>query len=310
LKTNRPSLSIIVGMYSMTDEIGNTIFSLSPDYQHDVSESEYEVLIVDNGSNEPLPHDLLRTFPKNVDYNYIDRTSPSPVAAINRAANRARGQYIGLLIDGARISTPGMLSFGLRALAMHDEPVATTITFHIGPDLHRKAIARGYTKSDERALLESIDWRSNPYKLFEVSAPGGSSLYGWFLGVPETSFLFTTAELLKRVGGLDERFQSPGGGLAMFDLCTRLCSVPDSQLMMLLGEATFHQMHSGAMTGTTVEESRIRYQQFKNEYRRITESDPARQSWPTILLGHMPDEASDCLLKSTLAFKEANSSNE
>ena len=50
------------------------------------------------------------------------------------------------------------------------------------------------------------------------------------------------------LGGLDERFELPGGGLVNHDLYRRACDLPGAELVVLLGEGTFHQYHGGAAT--------------------------------------------------------------
>ena len=50
-------LSIVVIAYNMDRELQRTIDSLSPTYQRDVTGSEYEVIVVDNGSESPLKTD-------------------------------------------------------------------------------------------------------------------------------------------------------------------------------------------------------------------------------------------------------------
>ena len=50
------------------------------------------------------------------------------------------------------------------------------------------------------------------------------------------------------LGGLDERFALPAGGLANHDLYRRACALDGIQLIVLLGEGTFHQYHGGAAT--------------------------------------------------------------
>ena len=39
------------------------------------------------------------------------------------------------------------------------------------------------------------------------------------------------------------------------DTYARACALPDSELVMLLGEGTFHQIHGGVMTSATEDES-------------------------------------------------------
>ena len=47
-------LSIILISYDMAREIPRTLQSLARTYQHEMADLDYEVLLVDNGSPEPL----------------------------------------------------------------------------------------------------------------------------------------------------------------------------------------------------------------------------------------------------------------
>ena len=41
---------------------------------------------------------------------------------------------------------------------------------------------------------------------------------------------------------------TPGGGLVNLDTWSRVCADPEAEVIMLLGEATFHQVHGGVAT--------------------------------------------------------------
>ena len=75
-----------------------------------------------------------------------------------------------------------------------------------------------------------------------------SSVDGWFKPIAESNALFLRRESGECLVGLDERFDSPGGGLLNLDTFNRAIEWPDAQLVVLLGEATFHQLHGGTNT--------------------------------------------------------------
>src|SRR5271156_1511482 len=105
----RPSVSVIVVVYNMGREAPRTLFSLSAAYQRKIAAEQYEVIVVDNGSAPPLDHRFLETLEGNYKVIRIDEADPSPVQAINRGLAEARGDLVGVLIDGARIASPGLL---------------------------------------------------------------------------------------------------------------------------------------------------------------------------------------------------------
>ena len=115
-----------------------------------------------------------------------------------------------------------------------------------------RSVPLGYDQQEEDRLLDSVDWTHDGYRLFDISVFAGSSAGGWFAPLSESNALFLTKKLWEELGGYDERFRSPGGGLVNLDTYARACALPDSQLITLLGEGTFHQVHGGVATNATV----------------------------------------------------------
>ncbi len=69
------------------------------------------------------------------------------------------------------------------------------------------------------------------------------------------------------MGGYDERFTSPGGGLVNHDFLGRVLARPDIRPVVILGEGSFHQIHGGVATNVPPEE--YPWESFKAEYQRI-----------------------------------------
>jgi hypothetical protein len=67
------------------------------------------------------------------------------------------------------------------------------------------------------------------------------------------------------MGGYDSRFVSPGGGLVNLDVWERLCADPAVRIILLLGEATFHQVHGGIATNNRESP----WEKFHAEYQAI-----------------------------------------
>ena len=283
----RPLLSLVVVAYQMARELPRTLLSLSPAMQRGVAAGDYEVIVVDNGSDPPLePAVCQRGCPEARLIRLAD-AGPSPVAAINQGLAAARGELIGVWIDGARLASPGLLRGALAAARLHARPVIGTLGFHLGPDLQSRSIRAGYGSAREDELLASVDWSQDGYRLFEISCFAGSSLGGWFQPIAETNSLFLTRAQWRELGGYDPRFRLPGGGLANLDMWRRACLSPDSQVILLLGEGTFHQVHGGVATNQEVDP----WSRFEAEYRQIR-----GESWHTpeiapCYLGQVPAAA-------------------
>lgn len=242
-----PLLSIVVNFFNMRREAERTLFTLSADYQG-VDEASYEVIVIDNGSTEPIAEEFVYSFGSNFRYIYFPSLNPSPAMAINSAVQLSHANYIGILIDGARMLSPGVIKYSLLAFELFEAPVISTLGCHIGLTPQQISSSHGYTQVLEDALLDSVNWQANGYKLFDISCLAGSSQYGIFAPLVESNALFLTRSTFDQLGGFDEAFISPGGGLANLDFYQRAQLLPNIQPISLLGEASFHQYHGGVTT--------------------------------------------------------------
>jgi hypothetical protein len=65
----------------------------------------------------------------------------------------------------------------------------------------------------------------------------------------------------------------PGGGYANLDLWRRAVALPDSELVLLLGEATFHQIHGGISSNASEAVLVERMQRWRAEYQALRGRD-------------------------------------
>ena len=264
-----PDLSVVVVIYNMPREAPRTLLSLSADYQRHIGPKDYEVIVVDNGSTPAVDPKIFADLAGNFRLIRIDSASPSPAHAVNRGAAEARGKIIGVMIDGARMVTPGMLHFARHGAMLYERAVVVTLGWHLGADMQRWAQQAGYTQKDEDDLVASINWPSDGYRLFEIATLDESSADGWLRPTIESNALFIRREIWAALGGLDERFDIPGGGGVNADFFSRALNVPGAELVILLGEATFHQLHNGISTNAEHELYVRRLKQWHRQYRAI-----------------------------------------
>jgi glycosyltransferase involved in cell wall biosynthesis len=285
-----PKLSVVVCAYNMARELPRTIRSLSPVMQNKVQASDYEIIVVDNGSTEPFDEAACRQWGADLRVLRIDvqSASPSPARALNAGIAQARGAVIGAMIDGARIASPGLIRFALMADALATRTVILTLGFHLGPEVQMKSVPKGYNQAQEDRLLEQIRWTEDGYRLFDISVFAGSSAGGWFGPIKESNAIFMRRKLWDQLGGFDEKFQSPGGGLVNLDTLARAVQLPDVTVVTLLGEGTFHQVHGGVATNT---ERGPQHDAFRAEYLAIRGRRFQTPAYQSIYLGSVPTGA-------------------
>lgn len=289
-----PKLSLIIAAYDMARQLTRTVRSLSPQMQRGIAAFDYELVVVDNGSSEPIDRLSCEAFGAPVRWLRIDDAAPSPAAALNQGIEVARAPLVGAMVDGARMASPGLLRHALVAAQLHARPVIGSLGFHLGHRPQQVAVGVGYDEEAEAALLESVDWAEDGYRLFDISVAGLSSRAGWFKAPAESNAIFMPAELWRELDGFDERFSAPGGGLVNLDLFARACGLPGTQLIMLLGEATFHQVHGGVSTNTAVD----RFAEYHDEYVRLRGHALSTPEVRPLHVGTLSEQAEAALRRS------------
>ncbi len=260
-------LSVVLVAYDMGRELPRTLRTLDPRHQVDIAADDYEVIVVDNGSPTPVDPKLVDEFSGRLRIMRIDPAPPSPAHGANTGIAAARGELVGLVVDAARMVTPGLLATARLAGRLAERPVVTAPAWHLGSVPHMRAAEIGYDQQEEDRLLAGSGWEDDGYALFSIATFAGSSWRGVFGPMGESSSLFLCPEQWRELGGLDERFDLPGGGLVNHDLYRRACSAPGARLVELLGEGTFHQYHGGAATSRRFgwEEMQAGYQALRGQ---------------------------------------------
>ena len=284
-------LSIVVIFHNMRREARRSLHSLSTAYQRGVHAEQYEVIAVDNGSSQPLDGDLVKTQGPNFRYHFHATDSLSPAEAVNLGVEMARGEFVAVIVDGARMASPGLVKTTLQALAMYREPVVGALAWHLGPDVQNASMLEGYNQQVEDELLESIEWPADGYRLFEIAVLAQSSAMGFLGGMPgELSWLCLRRVTFQRVGGFRPAFRSKGGGLVNQDIRNRLMMREGITPLMLLGEGVFHQFHGGVATNVPMAQHPMR--EFEVEYEAIVGTPFSPSPTPQVkYFGTMPEVA-------------------
>jgi glycosyltransferase involved in cell wall biosynthesis len=169
-RRKKPKLSVIVIFFNMEREAKRTLYSLTTKYQIGIQDSDYEVLAVDCGSDNPLQESMVKSF--GTQFSLLRMPSnPSPAASINLAVSKAKGDLIMVCIDGARILSPGILSLTMTSFKAFENPVVATLSMHLGPDVQSFSMLKGYNREKEDELLTQSCWEDNgmPYLIFPPS---------------------------------------------------------------------------------------------------------------------------------------------
>jgi glycosyltransferase involved in cell wall biosynthesis len=287
-------LSIIIVAYNMEREIPRTLLSLSKNYQLGVQALEYEVIIVDNGSSSRLSIDegVLGGVPLTIFENRS--SSPSPVLAANQGVAKSSGRLICLMLDGAHILTPGVFQLALAADRAYINSVIATRYFFLGPDEQNISIEAGYNQEEEDRLLNAIGWPSNGYGLFDIGTPfrSGAKNISWLNRMFESNCLFLGRTLFDELGGFDTRFDLPGGGFANLDFFKRACDFEGSTPVQLIGEGSFHQVHGGTTTNTSIATRKKQTQAYRDQFQEIRGHIDLISKKPVQYIGHLPTEGS------------------
>ena len=249
---SRPKLSIVVATYRMQREAPRTVASFLPPLQRCVEDLDYEIIVIDNGSPEPLdlggvaagaarPVRLVRLAP--------EAASPSPAVCINAAVREhAAGEWLMICIDGARIASSHLVRRSADLLARHPDAFTFVGSRHLGPRQQMQSVREGYDQAVEDALLDRVEWRADLDRLYAVSVWAGAHDRNDPLLQNESNAFAMSRATWDALGGYREGFARPGGGLCNLDLFSRCVSRERGLNVLLYGECTFHQVHGGAAT--------------------------------------------------------------
>jgi len=247
----------------MQREIIRTIQSFLSPYQIGIENKNIEIIVIDTGS-ENLPD--LTQFKDRIKFVQFKSKHPSPVEAVNHGISIASSDLVGVLIDGARMVTPGMCRDVIHVNDVYDRAFITTLAFHLGPKIQMESVFEGYNQEVEDQILDKIDWINNGYDLYLASSLALSSINGIYGPIAESNAIFTTKKIWKELKGFDERFISIGGGLSNLDVYKRACEIDDLKHIRLSSEATFHQVHGGVATNN---KQGVHDKIFNKEYESI-----------------------------------------
>jgi glycosyltransferase involved in cell wall biosynthesis len=292
-----PKVSVIVIAYQMPAQLENTLLSLTAEYQQGVSEQDYEVIVMENRSSDNLPPEKVARLPDNFHYSLREESSATPVYAVNEAFTLCRAPYICLMIDGARMVSPGVIQTALMAYAISPEAIMAIPGYHLGTDEQHMVVGVEDQLASEQQLLASINWRENGYELFTISTFSGANHRGFLQPMMECNCVFASADNYEAIGHANTDFQYPGGGSINLHMFRSLGMLPETQYFIAPGEGSFHQYHGGVTTSSysdreaAIEKHTIQLHSYWPGGFQGLRREPA-------LLGDIPAQAQPFLAKS------------
>ena len=285
-----PALSLIVIAYRMSTQLQRTLQTLTAEYQRGVSARDYEVIVVENNSSDELSPAQVQQLPSNFRYFLRQEPGHSPVPAINFAFEHCRGDAVGLILDGARMASPGVVRTALDAFTLSKNALVVVPGYHLGEQEQHLHESDAQAMTEEQRLMASIDWHHNGYELFTISSFSGANRRGYLQPIMECNCVFASAENYRSIGYADARFTMPGGGSINLHIYRSLGMLPDTRVIVVPGEGSFHQFHGGVTTSSYAD------RQAEIERHRVQ----LHKLWPDgfhslrrqpTLLGEVPEQA-------------------
>jgi len=268
MAASKPKVSVIVVGYRMARQLERTLYTLSPACQQGVSAADYEVIVMENASDDVLSPELVRSLPPNFRYVLRQETSVTPVYAVNEAFALCRAPYVCLMIDGARMVTSRIIKTALMVFAITPEALVAVPGYHIGRQEQHLAISGEELYREEAELLAGIDWRGDGDELFRISTFSGANRHGYLHPIMECNCVFASAANFAAIGYANPAFTLPGGGSINLHLYRSLGMLPQTRLYVLPGEGSFHRYHGGVTTSSyetrtaDIEQHRVQLHSF------------------------------------------------
>ena len=248
--SSTPKVSVIVVAYRMSRQLENTLYTLSAGYQQGVVPEDYEVIVMENSSSDNLDPAAVDALPDNFRYVLREETAATPVYAVNEAFALCRAPFVCLMIDGARMVSPSILSTALKAYSVTQQAIVAVPGYHLGEDEQHLVADQRDLAAEEAELLASVDWRRDGYELFRIATFSGANRNGYLQPIMECNCLFASEENFAAIGHANRDFTLPGGGSINLHMYRSLGMLPGTELFVLPGEGSFHQYHGGVTTSS------------------------------------------------------------
>ncbi len=292
-----PILSVLVIGYQMAIQLENTLYTLSVNYQQEVNANDYEVIVVENESDNNMPDEVVAKLPPNFHFHRRPNTSVSPVPAIEFGLTQCRGKYLGVIIDGAQMLTPKVLKYVLMACRVSEQPLIAVPGYHLGTSQQHEVTNSSELMRQQTEFLSNNDWQGDGYLLFQWACFSPGNRHGYLHPLMECNAFFCSTRAFLDIGGADYRFQYPGGGAINLHVYRKLGLMKKTRLFLLPGEGTFHQCHGGVTTDKRVDITE-KLAKFREQLQEIWGQNFHALRREPMLLGTMNEQSYPFLITS------------
>ena len=160
------------------------------------------------------------------------------------------------MVDGAHVLTPRVCgarrprwatsrSRWSRPCRWRSAQAPTAVSGRTVPPAESAA----WDQAAEDRLLASVDWQRNGYELFRLARSFNDAAMGWFGCLLESSCFAMSRATFEQLGGFEQRFQSPGGGLVSLDFFRRAVARQDLPMSSCSAKRRSTSIHGGAASG-------------------------------------------------------------
>lgn len=219
--TRNPRLSIVIPVYNRTMLLENVLEGLM---QQTLPRTEYEIIVVDDGSDEPLG-DLKNRYP----FTFLRlENNCGPAYARNRGIERARGERV-LFLDGDGIPAPRLLEEHLQVSAQNP---SNTVVIGYRYDLVHNDSNCARVSQDMKPDFREVLYLAETCNLTRWPAPWQACF---------TNNLSVPRSLLEQIDGFDEHFHA--WGVEDVELGYRLYKQHGVEFKLARNAIVFHQLH-------------------------------------------------------------------
>ena len=257
-------ISVLIFCCDIREQVINTLESLKHEYQN-FDPNLYEVLILENPSENNLSQKEILNLPDNFFYN-LNTYKKSSTESLNKLSEQAKGDYLLIIPDGAEILSKRVLNYCYQATKISSKCIVAFHSYNLGFSRHfMSKREEDHSKKIEKEFLNET-LPNNPDNLLNNASWSSSSSSGSFYQMAESNCLLLTKQLWNKIDGFDQRLDSIEEGFANLDLYNRVLENKDHNLFFVLGEGTFNQLNSKK----SKKFSEKNFEKCKSEYFEIT----------------------------------------